>query len=961
MRPDSDSLVISFDTSMLLSYYQARSGLTGAAASGSVASGGKAKAVVPSAPWLAQATPASEMVRTALSGRKFIDEGASATSLKGASADYKKLFATYQALNTLAALNTRAGEKGVADSEVSRLQTALTKGLGEISTYVQGLTLDQARLTTGVVGTSTKTSVGVPKANYTYTTDTLYSGQVDDEVPKFQGDASFSIAVKSFGVTTNVTMDLADMGTTPRTMANVVTYMNDKMKAAGFNTSFAVQRTTGEERTVQVNGKPVKLPATGDDFALRVKGDSAEQITFSAPAAAPAVYVTTKAGDPDPDKKLTTDDGVFETTLTKYSGAGTAGGAGAGAPGGKVFTETLQGTISTVRKSVTGADGSIYMLADVATEVEGKLDLNGQKIKGESDVALLKYDSAGHLLYARTLGATDEASGLSLAVADDGSIAVAGSVTGRLQGAVNGPINSGDTGTTTDSFVTRYDSKGDEQWTVRRGGLQEDEATALAFGSDGVLYVGGRSKSDLPGAVGTDPSGGWDAYLSAFATDVSGQPKALFTQKFGTAENDSVSDIVVNGSQVIVGSKENGSAKLRSFDVATNVVTENVTQLDQYGAYQTVPVTYTKTATVTAGATRDLGSLKGGELVGLKIDGGQLYVGGYTANNLMSINGATTAPSGGMDAFVGRMSLDISDNGADTLTYYGGTGDDTVTGFAVSNGTAWFAGAAGANLDGQSTVGTKDGYVAQVNVGTGNVDWSQRLTGKDGHATPTSLAVASGGASSLDKFGLPAGKMEFTQSDRIVSATAARAGDTFQIRTRERGNLTTIKIEANDTLETLADKIKRASGYRAKVELATSGNSRVLKISPASSTSSIEIVAGKGGTDVLSSLGLNGGVVRATKMDDGKTVSADGSGPVYGLSLPPELDITSEAGRKNAGVVLQRAMSAIRSAYREIADTALGIKNDSGTTSGKTDGAVPAYLTNQLSNYQAALNRLTGG
>lgn len=203
--------------------------------------------------------------------------------------------------------------------------------------------------------------------------------------------------------------------------------------------------------------------------------------------------------------------------------------------------------------------------------------------------------------------------------------------------------------------------------------------------------------------------------------------------------------------------------------------------------------------------------------------------------------------------------------------------------------------------------------------------------------------------------------MEFTQSDRIVSATAARAGDTFQIRTRERGNLTTIKIEANDTLETLADKIKRASGYRAKVELATSGNSRVLKISPASSTSSIEIVAGKGGTDVLSSLGLNGGVVRATKMDDGKTVSADGSGPVYGLSLPPELDITSEAGRKNAGVVLQRAMSAIRSAYREIADTALGIKNDSGTTSGKTDGAVPAYLTNQLSNYQAALNRLTGG
>lgn len=954
-------MTISFDSNILLSYYQARAGVTGAAASGTTTSASSSKAVVPKAPWLSDATPASDLVRSALNGRKLVDEGANTSALKGVSPDYKKLFATYQALNTLSALAARAGEKGITDGEVTKLQATLGKGLGEISSYVQNLSLDQLRLTTGQVMTSDKSTVGVPKATYSYTTDTLYSGQMDDEVPKFQGNVSFNVAVKSFGVSTDVTMDLSEMGSKPRTMSNVISYMNDKLKAGGFNTTFALQRTTGQERTVQVNGKPVTLPATGDDFALKVNGDSVEQLTFSAPTTAPAVYVTTKSGDPNPDKDLLTDDGVYETTLTKYSAAGTSGGANAGAPGGKVFTETLQGTINTVRKSVTGADGSIYMLADVDTAVEGKTDINGQVIKGESDVALLKYDSAGHLLYARTLGATDEASGLSLAVADDGSVAVAGSVSGRLAGAVNGPINNSDTSTTTDSFVTRYDAKGDEQWTVRRGGLQEDEATALAFGSDGVLYVGGRSKSDLPGSVGTDPSGGYDAYLSAFATDAQGQPKALFTQKFGTTENDSVSDIVVNGSQVIVGSKENGEAMLRSFNVSPSVVTENVTKLDQYGAYQTVPVTYTKTATVTAGATRDLGSLKGGEMAGLRIDGGQLYVGGSTANGAMAIGGGTTGASGGMDAFVGRMSLDLSDTGADALTYYGGTGDDTVTGFDVKNGTAWVVGSAGANLDGQSTVGSKDGYVAQLNVGTGAVDWSQRLTGKDGYATPTSVAVSSTGASSLDLFGLPNGKMDYSQSDRIVSATAARAGDTFQIRTRERGNLTTIKIEANDTLETLADKVKKASGYRAKVEVVSNGNSRVLKISPASNTSTIEVVAGKGGTDVLKSIGLAGGVVRATKTDDGKTVSADGSGPMYGLQLPPELDLTTEAGRKNANMVITRAMSQIRTAYREVADTAMGIKSDTGSGSGKTNGTVPAYLTAQISNYQAALSRLTGG
>ena len=685
------------------------------------------------------------------------------------------------------------------------------------------------------------------------------------------------------------------------------------------------------------------------------------EITFSAPTTAPAVYVTTKAGDPDPDKNTATDDAVYETTLTKYSAAGTSGGAGAGAPGGKVFTETLQGTISSVRKSVTGADGSVYMLADVATKVDDKLDINGQAIKGDSDVALLKYDSAGHLLFAQTLGATDNASGLSLAVAADGSVAVAGSVSGRLQGAVNGPLNSGDTTTTTDSFVTLYGATGDEQWTVRRGGLQEDEATALAFGADNVLYVGGRSKADLPGSVGTDASGGWDAYLTAFATDGAGKPKALFTQKFGTAANDSVSDIVVNGSQVIVGSKEDGKAVLRGFDVTTNVVTENVSKLNQYGAYENVPVTYTKTATLAAGATRDLGSLKGGELVGLRIDGGQLYVGGYTANGGMAINGATGAASGGMDAFVGRVSLNMSDSGADAITYYGGTGDDTVTGFDVKNGTAWLVGSAGKNLDGQATLGTKDGYVAQVNVGTGAVDWSQRLSGKDGFATPTSVAVSASGASALDLFGLPSGTMAFKQSERITTSTSARPGDTFQIRTRERGPLTTITIEAGDTLETLADKIKRASGFRAKVETVTSGDSRVLKISPATNTSTLEVVAGKGGTDVLTALGLAGGVIRATKSEGGKTVSADGNGQVYGLQLPPELDLTTEAGRKNANVVITRAMSQIRTAYRETADAARGISSETASTSGKTDGTVPKYLTDQLANYQAALNRLTGG
>ena len=923
--------MITFDSSLLLGYYQAKT--AGQAANAAASSSGSASApssttkAVPSAPWTGVRTEPSDLVKAALNGRKFVDEGAAVAAAPTISGDYKKLFAAYQALNTLSAIANRSDEKGVTDSEIKRLQTAFSKGLNEVNSYVQNLSTDGMRLTTGAVMTSDKSTVGVPKSNYTYVTNKIYSGQVDDEVPAFKGAVSFTMNVKKFGVATDVTMDLSQMGSTPRTMANVVSFFNDKLAAAGFDTQFAVSRTVGEERTTTVNGQTVKLPATGDDFALQVKGDLTETLTFSAPAPKPAVYITTAAGNPDPDKNTTTDDAVIENTLTKY-------GPGAGVtPGTKVFSDTLEGTVSTVHKTMTGPDGSLYVLADV----DGTTST--QTIKGDQDVALLKYDSSGKLLYARTLGASNTATGYNMAISDDGQVAIAGSVAGGLSGATNGPINSDPAGTLTDSFVTLYDAKGDETWTVRRGGMLEDAATAVAFGDDGVVYVGGRTKSDLPGSATGASAGGYDSYLTGFATDISGTPKALFTTHFGSENDDTVAGIVVDGGKVVVASKEGSEAMLRSFDVATSVVTEDRTYLNDKEVWVTAPVTYTKAATFTTGATRDLGSLKGGNIAGLTIDNGQLYIGGSTTNGALDVNNQTKAASGGSDGFVARMSLDLTDKSQDTLAYYGGTGDDTVTGMAVANGQAWLVGSAGKDLAGQPTVGDKDGY-----------------------ATATSIAVDASGSSALDIFGIPRGEMDFTQTDKIVSATSARAGDTFQVRTRARGTLTTIKIAADDTLDTLADKIRKATGFAAKVEFSSVGNNRTLRISPSQTTSTVEILPGKGGTDVLESLGLKPGIVRNTKTDHGQTVSADGKGPIYGFSLDTGLDLTDDVGRKAAVAAMTKALSAVRTAYREMADTANGVKRtDATASSGHVDGPVPAYLTNQIANYQAALNRLTGG
>jgi hypothetical protein len=92
-------------------------------------------------------------------------------------------------------------------------------------------------------------------------------------------------------------------------------------------------------------------------------------------------------------------------------------------------------------------------------EVKG--DIDGQAIKGATDIALLKYDSQGQLLYTRTLGAVGTVKANALTVSDDGKVAIAGSITGQMEGTTNGPINSGPTSSLSDSFVTLYDAKGD--------------------------------------------------------------------------------------------------------------------------------------------------------------------------------------------------------------------------------------------------------------------------------------------------------------------------------------------------------------------------------------------------------------------------------------------------------------------------------------------------------------------
>lgn len=919
-------MVTPIDPNLLLGLYQARAGTARSAALSLGATAAKAK--LPTAPWNqpTAAAATSEAVKAALLGRRFVNEGATRLDAPGASNDYRKLFALYQGLGALMGVAEHSGAKGLLAGDRTRSAQAFDRGLKEILEYVDTLKLEQVRVIQGDVATSTKTTLGIPKTKADYVTPPLASGSSSAAAEALQGNVQFNIAIKRGTTTINVAIDLAGMGAATRSVANVANYVNQQLTAAGVETRFASERIPGGQKTTTVGGKTVTLGTNPDQYALKVKTSVGETITFSAPSTAGAVYVAQDAGDPNPDGKADTKDSVEAAQFLKFQTDTGAVPPPLQRPGeanwveGRVFGTTLGPEVKTVRETRVAADGSVYMLADVDAKIAG------QEIRGDQDLALLKYDAAGKLVFARTLGAADEASGLGLALSSDGKIAVAGSVKGALGGATDGALNStGSFSGLTDSFVTLYDSEGQELWTQRRGARQADEASEVAFGADGTVYVSGRTSSTLPGATQIGQS---DAYLEAFKADAEGKIQTLFTTQFGTAGIDRPAGLVVDGTSVVTASYEDGRGVLRRYDVSggTPVLT----------------------------STRDLGDLQGGEITGLALDGGEIVVAGTTRNTGLSGLTVTRNHAGGSDAFAARLSADLSAGGQ--VAYYGGAGDDKATSLAVSGGQVWIGGSAGTDLpNGLSPVGTKDGFLARLDVAAGTIAWSRRFTGKDGRAAPTAIAVDTTGASVLDRIGLPKGELDLTDSQRITAHSGLRPGDQFTVKSG-LGATGTVTIEAADTLDTLAQKIRRASGFQAKITISTVDGLRSLRIEPTSDRATLEFGAGKTDKDGLALLGIPEGIVRKTRTVDGKTVPADGKSVIYGLGLDSALNLDDETERAHALAEIGAAMGKLRQVYKDLKDIAF----PPPPTSAAVTGRVPAYLSGQIANYQAALARLGG-
>jgi len=156
--------------------------------------------------------------------------------------------------------------------------------------------------------------------------------------------------------------------------------------------------------------------------------------------------------------------GSFDAFVTKYDAAGNL-----------LWTQQTGGPFAESITSVSADSlGNVFLAGRVGTDASGS---------GVSqDALLLKYDSAGNLLWSRQFGTAvfDTINGVS---ADPlGNVYLSGST----QGGLDGPNAGSD-----DTFVAKYDSLGNQLWLLQLGTSGGDSGNGVAAAGNGLVYISG--------------------------------------------------------------------------------------------------------------------------------------------------------------------------------------------------------------------------------------------------------------------------------------------------------------------------------------------------------------------------------------------------------------------------------------------------------------------------------------
>lgn len=812
--------------------------------------------------------------------------------------DVDTAFTTYKALDRLRALAELAARPTTSSAERTSLQKSFETGLGDLQRFLSKAGGEKMSLAFAQP-TRRADSVAITASPPLEVSGQAVVQERATPLPGLTGAETFSLTLSKANTRDVVTVDLSS-GPQPPTLDSV---------AAAFNAAIAAVPMRNPDGTLALDAEgntqprwrtsfaPTKL---ADGWGLKADTLGLEQVALDQIGAGDALMVASGR---------TALEAPTETTLMRFDD-----------PEGALQRRSL-GTVIGIDRLATEAarlapapkrvDGSVPEPAQlfastttsgIATDAHGYSyivgttagDLGANRSDGQDDLFLTKLASDGTVVWQQSLGAAGRAEGAAITIAANGDVVVAGT----LQGQFDGSDSDGD------MLVARFGAGGEEKFATLVRALGSDRASAVTVGNDGAIFVGGRSAS-----------GGGDAFLARM--DETG--RLIERRVIDSGGGDAVRALAIAGDGSLLAlTSENGSAQLRRIRGD--------------------------------GLATDLGAVTLGSADARSLavaSDGSIAVAGATR---MVLAGAqVNAISGGRDGFVTRLDAALAVQGT---TYIGSAGDDQIDSIAFMGAALYAGGRTTGSLAGGLS-GATDGFVTRLDPGTGALSSTSQFGRTGVRNEPVLVAAARGGNTSLAVLGFTRGVIGGSVSPRLVDQTSLRAGDTFSLRV-DGGTERKLVIEANDTLATLAERIRRVAGRNIAVTTPKADGGTVLRIE-AKAGHALDLIAGAPGKDALRKLGLAPARLAAAAPLDDKAPRVRPGGS-FGLDLSLALNIRDKAA---AGVTINKLKSAIsmsqtafRSLYWDSAKEAL-------VNGGRGGGSVSPYQQAQLGRYQDALSRLS--
>jgi len=180
--------------------------------------------------------------------------------------------------------------------------------------------------------------------------------------------------------------------------------------------------------------------------------------------------------------------------------------------GNVVWAKTIGGSNDDGASSIIRSSDGGYVIA-------GWTDSFGA---GYEDIYVVKLDSSGNVVWSKTIGGSSLDEAWSIIQSSDGGYVIAGYTESFGEGG--------------DMYVVKLDSRGNVQWTKTIGGGNDDVAISIIQSSDGGYVVAGYTESFKY----SQGAGGYDMYVVKL--DSSGN--VLWTKTIGGSSDDYASSII---------------------------------------------------------------------------------------------------------------------------------------------------------------------------------------------------------------------------------------------------------------------------------------------------------------------------------------------------------------------------------------------------------------------------------